>query len=109
MCDVAIIPLPLLPDWKNQCPLKLLEYLSMGKFVLLTDIPAHREVVGENKCAKYLSSDEKSIADGIKYAYDNKEDIAKLGLSGRNLVKKSYTWNKVAADFDAYLRKIEGG
>ena len=109
MCDVAIVPLPALPDWKNQCPLKLLEYLSMGKCVLLTDIPAHREVVGESKCGIYLhSSDETAIAEGIKYAYGHKAMLEEFGSAGREIVKESYNWDKVAADFDAYLRNIKG-
>jgi len=108
MCDIAIIPLPELPDWKNQCPLKLLEYLSMAKCVLLTDIPAHREVVGESKCGIYLNSSDKSgIAEGIKYAYDNREALQELGSSGREIVKKTYSWDKIAADFDAYLTRIK--
>ena len=109
MCDIAIVPLPSLPDWRNQCPLKLLEYLSMGKCVLLTDIPAHREVVGDSKCGIYLSSsDENSIAEGIEYAYVHREVLEKLGILGREIVKNKYTWDKVAADFDSYIGNIEG-
>jgi glycosyltransferase involved in cell wall biosynthesis len=109
MCDVAVIPLPELPDWKNQCPLKLLEYLSMGKCVLLTDIPAHRKVVGDCDCGIYLnSSDKNGIAEGIKYAYDNRKMLQELGISGREIVKKRYSWDKIAADFDAYLESVNG-
>jgi glycosyltransferase involved in cell wall biosynthesis len=109
MCDIAIVPLPALPDWRNQCPLKLLEYLSMGKCVILTDIPAHREVVGDSKCGIYLSSsNENSIAEGIEYAYVHREVLKKLGSLGREIVKNKYTWDKVAADFDSYLGNIEG-
>lgn len=107
MCDVAIVPLPPLPDWRHQCPLKLLEYLSMSKCVILTDIPAHREVVGESKCGIYLSSsNETAIAEGIKYAYENRATIAEFGSFGRDIVKKKYTWDKVAADFDNYVSSM---
>jgi len=109
MCDVAIVPLPALPDWRNQCPLKLLEYLSMGKCVILTDIPAHREVVGSSKCGIYLpSSNQNWIAGGIKYAYINRDLLEEFGSSGREIVRNKYTWDKVAADFDAYLGNIKG-
>jgi glycosyltransferase involved in cell wall biosynthesis len=110
MCDVAIVPLPALPDWRNQCPLKLLEYLSMGKCVILTDIPAHREVVGSSKCGIYLaSSDQNYVAEGIKYAYNNRDLLKEFGSSGREIVRKKYSWDKIAADFDAYLENIKSG
>jgi glycosyltransferase involved in cell wall biosynthesis len=110
MCDLGIIPLPDLPDWRNQCPLNLLEYLSMGKVVILTDIPAHREVLGESNCGIYVrSSDPTEIAGALKYALENQDKFKKFGSYGRELIKRKYTWNKVAEDFDRYLDTVKKG
>jgi glycosyltransferase involved in cell wall biosynthesis len=110
MCDLGIIPLPDLPDWRNQCPLKLLEYLSMEKVVILTDIQAHREVVGDSNCGIYIrSSDPAEIAGAINYAFDNQEKLKKFGYDGREIISRKYTWNKVAEDFDRYLSAVKKG
>lgn len=107
MSDVCIVPLPDHPYWRFQCPLKLLEYLAMEKVVILTDIPAHRTVIGEEKCGIYTSSAEpEEIAKAIVYAYRNKEKLAEWGKSGRAIVEKKYTWEKVAEDLDNYLLSI---
>jgi glycosyltransferase involved in cell wall biosynthesis len=108
MCDVGIVPLHDLPQWRHQCPLKLLEYLAMKKVVVLTDIPCHREVVGTDKCGIYLSAvSPAGIARSIAFAYDNKENLKEWGAKGRVIVKNKYTWERIAENLDDYLRWIE--
>lgn len=108
MCNVGIVPLPDIPDWRNQCPLKLLEYLSMKKTVILTDIPAHREVVGKNKFGIYIrSADANDIAEAITYASNNSDEIRKYGEYGRTFINERYSWEKVAKDLDDYLISLE--
>ena len=107
MCDVGIVPLPDHPYWRSQSPLKLLEYLAMEKVVILTDIPAHRSVIGEAKCGIYISTIEPiEIAKAIEYAYLNKVSLHEWGRIGREIVKKKYTWEKVALDLQEYLLSI---
>lgn len=43
-CDLGIDPLPDHPWWQHQSALKVFEYLAMGKPVLATDIPCHRDI-----------------------------------------------------------------
>jgi glycosyltransferase involved in cell wall biosynthesis len=108
MCDVGIVPLPDLPDWRHQCPLKLLELMSMRKPVILTSIPAHKEVIGDGKCGIYVSSvNPVEIAGAITYAHENKDNLEHLKTCGKNIVNMRYTWNKVAEDFDSYLSKVQ--
>lgn len=104
MSDLPIVPLPNSPDWRRQCPLKLLEYLAMEKAVILTDIPANREVVGKCECGIYISSlDPEEIAQAITYAYCNRENLGKWGKVGRAIIEDKYTWEKVAKDLHDYL------
>lgn len=106
--DVCIIPLPDYPYWRSQSPLKLLEYLSMEKVVIATDLPAHKEVLANEKCAIYISSvDPDVIAESIEYALLNKDKLANWGLSGRKIVLNRYTWGNVASDLEQYLITIE--
>jgi len=108
MCDVGIVPLPNHPYWRFQCPLKLLEYLAMEKVVIATDIPAHRSVIGEEKCGIYISSAEpEEIAKAIECAYSNRENLEEWGKGGREIIKEKYTWKKVARDLENYLLSID--
>jgi glycosyltransferase involved in cell wall biosynthesis len=107
-CDVGIVPLPYNVYWRFQSPLKLLEYLSMKKVVIISDIPAHRLVVDEEKCAIYLSSvkpDE--IAKSIEYAYHNRDKLSSWGNAGREIILREYTWEKVAKDLESYLASLK--
>lgn len=104
MCDVGIVPLPDLPDWRYQCPLKLLEYLAMKKVAIVTDIPANREIVGNSKSGIYVpSTAPKEIAKAIIYARNNREKLKEWGSYGRAITNKKYSWEKVAEDLDNYL------
>lgn len=105
--DVCIVPLPHHPYWRFQSPLKLLEYLAMEKAVILTDIPAHRAIIGEAKCGVYFTSvDPMEIARAIEYAYLNKDSLEEWGKIGREIVKREYTWEKVAGSLENYLLSI---
>jgi glycosyltransferase involved in cell wall biosynthesis len=107
MCDVSILPLPDHPYWRYQSPLKLLEYLAMEKVVILTDLPAHRAVIGKAKCGIYTSSIKpKEIAEAIEYAYSNKENLEEWGRIGREIVIERFTWEKVVKDLENYLLSI---
>ncbi len=108
MSDLPIVPLPDNPNWRNQCPLKLLEYLAMEKTVLLTDIPANREIVGESSCGIYVSSiNPEEIAQAITYAYRNQDRLNKWGNVGRAIVEDKFTWEKVAKELLDYLKHLQ--
>jgi hypothetical protein len=107
MCDVGIVPLPDHPYWRFQSPLKLLEYLAMEKVVILTDIPAHRAVIGKAECGVYISSvNPMEIAKAIEYVYLSKDSLKDWGKIGREIVKRGYTWEKVAGSLENYLLSI---
>jgi len=107
MCNVGLVPLPNMPDWRNQCPLNLLEYLAMEKPVIVTDIPANRAILGCCKCGIYASSaDPRELARAISYAYKQRRKIKAWGALGREIVKERYTWDKIAENFEHYLFKL---
>lgn len=108
MADVCIVPLPDNQFWRSQSPLKLLEYLAMEKTVILTDIPAHRFVVGDSKCGVYIQSvSPTEIARSVIYVLSNSDNLSEWGKSGRKIIFNRYTWEKVAGDLSNYLLSIE--
>ena len=107
MSNIGILTLPDIFDWRYQCPLKLLEYLSMQKAVILTDIESHREIVNKNKCVILIKTiNEKEIAKAIMHAYEHQMYFNKMGLDGRKIVEERYSWEKIAKDFDDYVSNL---
>ena len=107
LCDVGIVPLPYNLYWRFQSPLKLLEYLSMEKVVILSDIPAHQFVVKNQKCGIYTSSIKPvEIAKSIEYAYNNREKLVEWGKIGSKIIQQEYIWEKVARNLENYLAYI---
>jgi glycosyltransferase involved in cell wall biosynthesis len=51
--DIGVVPLPDHPQWRHQTPTKLLEYMAMGKPVIITDIAAHRSMLKDYKDAYF--------------------------------------------------------
>lgn len=108
MSDLGLVPLPNIPIWRHQQPLKLLEYLAVGKVVIVADSPAHRFIVGDNKNGIYFSAvSPNSISRAIKYAYENKDKLDKWGKIGRKIIEERYTWESVGKELLEYLLKIE--
>jgi len=104
MADACIVPLPDNPYWRSQSPLKLLEYMSMEKTIILTNIPAHKSVIGDCECGVYLSAvTPAEIANKVKYILENKDKLIEWGKSGRKIVYKNYTWEKVANDLITFF------
>jgi glycosyltransferase involved in cell wall biosynthesis len=105
--DVGIVPPPDLAIWRNQSPLKLMEYLAMKKVVLMTDLSFMRDVVGENKCGVYFStSSPEEISNSMIYVYKNREKLGEWGRIGRKIVEEKYTWAKVAKNLESYLLQL---
>jgi glycosyltransferase involved in cell wall biosynthesis len=108
MSDVGIVPLLDLPQWRNQCPLKLLEYLAMKRVVIISDIPCHREIIGTDKCGIYMSSiSPAGIASSIAYAHENRDKLKDWGANGQVIVMNKYTWEKIARNLEDYLIRME--
>jgi len=106
-CDIGILPFPNLIWWRVSSPLKLMEYLAMGKPVIATDIEAHRDVIGSQNCA-FIIKDNKpeTIADAIKTAYNKRTELTKMGMQGRKIILEQYTWDKQAENLIKYLSTI---
>jgi glycosyltransferase involved in cell wall biosynthesis len=110
MSDLGLVPLPNIPFWRYQQPLKLLEYMAMNKAFIVSDSPAHRLVVPDSKNAIYISHVAPlDIATAIEYAYHNRDKLDEWGKVGRDIVMNQYVWKKVNEDFLIYLQSVRLG
>lgn len=106
-CNVGILPFPNLNWWRVSSPLKLMEYLAMGKSVVVTNIEAHREVLNNSPCGIFIKSHHpEEIAQGIEKAYHLKDKLGEMGRRGRELVIRKYTWGKQTKNLINFLETL---
>jgi glycosyltransferase involved in cell wall biosynthesis len=104
MSDVGLVPLPNIPVWRYQQPLKLLEYMAMGKTVIAIDSPAHRNAAGERGNIIYVpDANSKAFAAAMMYAYKNRDKLKEWGKVGEQIVEEKYVWKQVNEDLINYL------
>jgi peptidoglycan/xylan/chitin deacetylase (PgdA/CDA1 family) len=110
MSDVGLVPLPNIAFWRYSQPLKLLEYMAMGKTIIAADSPAHRYVTGENSNIVYVRNlNPNELAKAMIYAYKNRDKLEDWGKVGQQVVTEKYVWKKVNRDLTDYLMGIQLG
>lgn len=109
-CNVAILAYPNIEYWNNNNPIKLLEYLAMGKSIICTDMWTFRNVMGNNKCVHYIKDNNPiTIAEAINYYYKNRIFLADWGKTGIDIVKSQYTWSHQALNLLSFIELLQGG
>ncbi len=105
--DIGIIPLPDELCWQVSSPLKLFEYLSMAKPVILSPIEAHKSVLNGCPAAIFLkSTSPEDISEGIKSAYARRDSFHQMGMKGREFVLDHFTWDSQARNLETFIQKL---
>ncbi|MBN2121405.1 MAG: glycosyltransferase family 4 protein [Candidatus Omnitrophica bacterium] len=106
--DCAVMAYPNIEYWNNNNPIKLLEYLAMGKLVICTDMWTFRDVMSDKKCAYYIKDNSpKSIAGAIEYCYRNRAFLGQWGRDGIEVVSKRFTWRKQAENLVNFIKHLQ--
>ncbi|MFX0197232.1 MAG: glycosyltransferase family 4 protein [Candidatus Hodarchaeota archaeon] len=105
--QVGILPFPDLHWWNTSSPIKLNEYMAMKKPVIVTDIVAHRVVLGKQKCGFYVPDNKPaSLARSIKTVLERKSELSALGEIARKKAIEHFTWEKQARKIKAYFQAL---
>lgn len=102
--DVCICPLPDIVWWRVSSPLKVMEYLAMGKPCILTAIPPHRSIFEGDTRGIYWAGTGRpeEIADAILKSY--RDGALSVGhLSALREKVSHYTWSRQAEILQDYL------
>lgn len=106
-CHVGILPFPNRAVWNTSSPIKLFEYLSCGKPVIVTDIPAHRNVLGKKPFAFFAAdSSPEGLAKSIRNAFSCRDRFKELGKMARRHVLENYTWKIQGEILKGFLEDI---
>ena len=102
--DVGILPFPFVDCWRVSSPIKLMEYLAMGKPVIVTEMEAHRHVIGDHAAGFFVKSNHpEELIKGISESYLKRKYLPILGEMGRDIVAQRYTWEKQALELSHYF------
>lgn len=101
-CDLPVLPFPNFLAWRVSSPIKLMEYLAMGKPVLVPDMECFTDILDEKSGMVYYYNRDASdviieLADAIicrieKHNFDNNEFIKNQDCI--DYVSSNFTWEK---------------
>lgn len=99
--------------WEGQ-PVGLIEAMSYGNPVIITNGTNLGEEVVQNKCGWVVDCTSNSIANGIYKAIDEYEYLSKYGLNSKNYIDNNLIWDKIIdkciLEYKNVVNKIyEGG
>lgn len=107
-CDLGILVLPDHEAWNSSSPQKIFEYLASGLPVLVSDIPAHRELLGDKEFSfTMVEYTEKAFLDSLfrfcSLSNDQRQFLAQQAIK---FVTDNHTWDHRASVINSFLEKI---
>ncbi len=105
--DICIIPRLNLRVNQLVTPLKPLEVMAMGKTLIVSNLPALRELVkpGISGDLFQVENVEDLVNKIKKYLFDQ-NIMDRLGKSAREYVKENYDWRKVITKYNSLYEKL---
>jgi glycosyltransferase involved in cell wall biosynthesis len=111
LADLCIVPLPDIDWWRVSSPLKLMEYIACGKVILMTDMIAHRNVVGENSLYFWIDNvTPELLAEKILEVFrcfsTNGAEFYERGMKEREKLISHISWEKRSEALEKFLLKL---
>lgn len=95
--DVCICPLPERPEWNMSSPLKVLEYMACAKPMILTPIPAHRDIAADAPFVLWSQgASAADLAEAIRAARANIAALRDAAMQAPHVVEGRYEWRSHA-------------
>lgn len=107
MADMGVVPLPQDRCWEVSSPLKLFEYMAMELPVVVSNIEAHRTVLGNAPFAIY--ADEVTVEGlfgALREATQRFQELRKHSSDARRLAIEKHSWMNRAAKLRDFLEHI---
>jgi len=106
-CDVGLVILPDISSARIRVTLKGFEYWACEKPIVVPNLPALNEVVQPWQTGLfYTPGDPKDLAEKTCALLEDRQLSRRMGETGRKLVEKEYSWDKLATQFVAICESM---
>ena len=109
MRPATVLVLPNVPSAISErytSPLKLFEYLTMGRPIVASDLPAMREVLTHEETALLVTAgDPQALALAVRRLADAPVLAARLA-TGARMLAAAYTWDRRADRLERVLEAV---
>lgn len=106
-CDIAVY-VPNSMASKFDYPLFVLESMALKKPVVVSDIAPLNEILSEGTGLKVSKGDAKSLSETIISLLSKRNLALSIGEKARTRVEQKFDIKKVAKEYDAFYRSLEG-
>ena len=106
---MGVIPLPDLPKFRHNIPMKLFEFMALEMPVVLSDLPPSRRFVGDGdqKCALMVApGDADSFADAIELLLRDRKLREQMGAAGRKRIENQFNWDTESRKLVSLYREL---
>lgn len=100
--DIGVCPLLTNEDNEARCSLKVLDYMSMGVPVVISDIGENKYFI-ENGVSGFLVQTEQEWFDSLKLFIQNRELRKQTGRNGKERIRKLYSYQ---ANINKYIKVL---
>jgi glycosyltransferase involved in cell wall biosynthesis len=104
--DVCISPLQDRLEWNVSSPLKVFEYMACAKPMILTPIPAHKDVLAVSEFVVWTQGFQpEDFHRAILNAVARRDELTVAAVTGRELVRSRYEWHVLARSLHRYFAR----
>jgi glycosyltransferase involved in cell wall biosynthesis len=97
--------LSILPSNLEGLPMAMLEAMEEGIPIVASDIPPHRQLLGNNRGVLFRTGDLSSCIQKLDWAIDNPYDLKVMAEQAKEHIRLNYNWDRITATL---LRLYEG-
>lgn len=101
--DIGIMPLEKSYWEMGKCGFKLIQYMASGVSVIATDVPANKEIIGDN-ISGFTVQDKIEWKTNIITLLENTELRNKMGFDGRKVIEGRYTYQIWGAKYSDIIK-----
>jgi glycosyltransferase involved in cell wall biosynthesis len=106
--DIGVSPVPPFSFYKMSSPIKMFEYMVMGKPVIANEeIPEHKEVLEQSSGGILVPFTSEAFADALIDLLDNRHKGNEMGRNGRKWVVKNRNYEILARQVEARYFELE--
>jgi glycosyltransferase involved in cell wall biosynthesis len=95
-----------LPSWYEGMPNVLIEAFAIGLPTVISEIPAHKDIVGSSQSALLFPPDSPNIlADKLIFLFSNPSQLLDLSTKGKEMAKE-YTIDRMVSAYVEYYQNV---